>query len=53
METHGLKAEGIQWDLRELYSAPDDPRIEADLAETRRQAETFAQKYRGKIASRV
>ncbi len=51
MDTPGLKAEGIQWDLQELYSAPDDPRIEADLTEARRQAEAFAQKYRGKIAS--
>src|SRR5260221_9708837 len=51
METNGLKAEGIQWDLHELYIAPDDPCIEADLTEARRQAETFAQKYRGKLAS--
>src|SRR5262245_34774445 len=51
MDTIGLKAEGIQWDLSELYAGPDDPRIEADLAEARRQAETFAQKYRGTITS--
>src|SRR5688572_734564 len=46
----GLKAEGIQWDLGELYAGPEDPRIEADIAEARRQAEAFAAKYRGKIA---
>jgi oligoendopeptidase F len=51
MDTHGLKAEGVRWDLSELYQGPDDPRIEADLAEARRLAETFAQTYRGKIAS--
>ena len=52
MKTHGLKAEGVQWNLAELYSGPDDPRIEADLAEARRQAEAFAQKYRGKVADK-
>ncbi|MGE0683609.1 MAG: M3 family metallopeptidase [Candidatus Binatia bacterium] len=51
MNTTGLKAEGIQWNLAELYDGPDDPRIEADLVEARRRAETFAQKYRGKVAS--
>ena len=52
MDTHGFKAEGIQWDLSELYVGPDDPRIEADLAEARGQAEAFARKYRGKLAGK-
>lgn len=51
MEMTGLKAEGIQWNLTELYRGPDDPQIEADLAEARRRAQAFAQKYRGKVAS--
>jgi oligoendopeptidase F len=51
MDTIGLKAEGVQWDLSELYAGPDDPRIEADLAEARRLAEAFAQQYRGKVAN--
>ncbi len=51
MQTVGLKAEGVQWNLGELYNGPDDPRIEADLAEARRRAEAFAQKYRGKITT--
>ena len=51
MNTTGLKAEGVQWNLAELYNDPDDPRIEADLAEARRRAEAFARQYRGKIAS--
>src|SRR5215510_6854333 len=51
MNTSGLKAEGTQWDLSELYSGPEDPRIETDLAETQRRAEAFAHTYRGKIAS--
>jgi oligoendopeptidase F len=51
MQTVGLKAEGVQWNLDELYAGPDDPRIEADLAEARRQAEAFAQQYRGKVST--
>jgi oligoendopeptidase F len=51
MNTTGLKAEGVQWNLAELYSGPDDPQIEADLAEARRQAEAFAQQHRGKVPS--
>src|SRR5215475_12002244 len=52
MDTHGFKAEGVQWNLGELYTSPDDARIEADLAEARRQAEAFAQKYRGKLTEK-
>src|SRR2546423_7671202 len=50
MDTAELKAEGVRWKLGELYSAPKDPLIEADFAEARRRAETFAQSYRGKLA---
>ena len=50
MNENGLKAEGIQWNLNELYAGPDDPRLETDLAEAKRQAEAFALKYRGKVA---
>jgi oligoendopeptidase F len=49
VSTSGLKAEGVSWDLSELYHGPDDPRINADLTETRRRAEDFAQTYRGRI----
>lgn len=51
MNKAGLKAEGTQWDLSELYQGPDDPRLEDDLAAARRRAEAFAQTYRGKITS--
>lgn len=51
MTTDGLKAKGIQWNLGELYSGPEDPQLEADLTKARAQAEAFAQKYRGKVAS--
>jgi oligoendopeptidase F len=51
MQPVGLKAEGVQWNLGELYAGPDDPRIETDLTEAHRQAEAFAQAYRGKTAT--
>ncbi len=51
MNIPGLKAEGTRWDLSELYTGPEDPRIEADLGEARRRAEVFAQTYRGKLAN--
>jgi oligoendopeptidase F len=42
-------ADGISWDLNDLYHGPDDPRIEGDLAEARRRAEAFEAAYRNKI----
>lgn len=44
-------AAGVSWDLSDLYLNVDDPRIEGDIAEARRRAETFESSYRGKIAS--
>ncbi len=49
MQQSELKAEGVRWDLGGLYTSPDDPRLEADLAESHRRAEVFAQTYRGRI----
>lgn len=46
----GLKAEGVAWQLDELYAGPHDPRIEVDLAEARRLAERLADSTRGKIS---
>jgi oligoendopeptidase F len=50
MQTDELKAQGVRWDLSELYSAADDRRIEASIADARRRAEDFAATYRGKLA---
>jgi oligoendopeptidase F len=44
-------AAGIAWDLSDLYAGPDDPRIEADLADGIAAAQTFADRYRGRVAS--
>ena len=51
MNTDERKAAGICWDLGELYTGPEDPRLEGDLTAARHQAEAFAHTYRGKIAS--
>src|SRR5262249_19322686 len=50
LDASRLKADGTRWDRSELYTGPEDPRIEADLAEVRQRAEAFAQAYRGKVA---
>ncbi len=44
-------AAGVTWDLATLYAGPDDPRLEADLAEVRRAADDFAGRYRDRVAS--
>lgn len=44
-------AEDVLWDLSDLYAAPDDPKIEADMQAALDQAAAFAEKYHGKVAS--
>jgi oligoendopeptidase F len=44
-------ADGVAWDLGDLYSGPDDPRLARDLDEALRRAEAFEAAYRGKIAT--
>jgi oligoendopeptidase F len=44
MATHS--AEGIRWDLSDLFAAYDDARIESTLSQCRAQAESFAQQFR-------
>jgi len=43
-------AAGVAWDLSDLYSRLDDPKIERDLTEAQKRAEKFELSYRGKIA---
>ena len=45
-------AEGIRWDLSDLFSAHDDPRIEATLDDCRARAERFGLRLRGKVSRR-
>ena len=39
------------WDLTDLYQGIDDKQIDKDLAAYRKAAESFAKKYKGKLAS--
>jgi oligoendopeptidase F len=44
-------AEDVAWDLSELYAGADDPTLERDLEGTRALVSTYADRYRGKLAS--
>ncbi|MBW1842696.1 MAG: M3 family oligoendopeptidase [Deltaproteobacteria bacterium] len=46
----GLAA-GVRWDLSDLYAAPDDPAIEADLDRALAQSQAFAERHRGGVAT--
>jgi oligoendopeptidase F len=53
-ETHTNEptgAEEVHWDLSDLYAAVDDPAVRKDAEESARQAEAFAQRYRGTVAT--
>ena len=42
-------ADGVAWDLSDLYAGLDDPRIKSDLAAALERAKAFESAYRGKI----
>ncbi|HVM94973.1 MAG TPA: M3 family oligoendopeptidase [Candidatus Acidoferrales bacterium] len=42
-------AEGVSWNLADLYRGFDDPQLEADLSAALDQARIFESKYRGRI----
>ncbi|HEX9813665.1 MAG TPA: M3 family oligoendopeptidase [Myxococcota bacterium] len=44
-------AAGVRWDLSDLYAAPDDPAIEADLDRALAQGRSFAERQRGVVAA--
>jgi oligoendopeptidase F len=44
-------AEGVRWDLGDLYASPTDPAVEADLARSLESAKAFEAKYKGKVAT--
>ncbi len=44
-------AEGIRWNLRDLYKGIGDPGIERDIKKVQKSAERFEKKYRNKIRS--
>jgi len=46
MTTTASSTAGIRWDLNDLYSGPDDPRIESTLRECHAGAKVFAERFR-------
>jgi len=44
-------AQGVSWDLHDLYQSADDPKLDADLESARQRASAFETAYRGKIAT--
>lgn len=42
-------AEGVKWDLADLYNSIDDKKVEKDVKSALKKAEEFEKKYRGKI----
>ena len=49
MSTQATGAENVRWDLSELFSGLDDPKIDSVLSDSRQQAELFVEQYRGKL----
>lgn len=47
--TPASSADGVAWDLSDLYSGPEDPRIDQDLEGALRRAQAFESTYRSKI----
>ncbi len=47
--TESTTADGVEWDLSDLYEDHDDPDLEADLKELTERAEEFRDRYKGKI----
>jgi oligoendopeptidase F len=44
-------AEKVFWDLSSLYTSREDPQINQDMETIQQMADTFAQTYRGKLAT--
>ncbi|HUI26425.1 MAG TPA: M3 family oligoendopeptidase [Candidatus Kryptonia bacterium] len=49
MSGNDVQAEGVAWDLSDLYRSADDPALRADLDAAAQRAAAFEQKYRGTI----
>ncbi|HXN91016.1 MAG TPA: M3 family oligoendopeptidase [Candidatus Sulfotelmatobacter sp.] len=44
-------AETVRWDLTDLFTSPDDPKLEQTLTREMEHARKFEKQYRGKVAS--
>jgi len=49
MATAVTGAENVEWDLHDLFEAPDDPRIDDELDEAAAAATAFRERYRGRL----
>ena len=50
-DTTKTGAEGVTWNLGDLYASGADPRLDADFDAADRRADAFAATYRGRVAS--
>jgi oligoendopeptidase F len=48
-----MTQEEIAWNLSEIFSSPDDPRISENMAILQRQVNEFVSEYKGKINSEI
>ena len=46
MDEKNSSSHGVRWDLTDLYSGMDDPKIDADLKGSVERAKAFEDKYR-------
>ncbi len=46
-------AQGVRWDLGDLYQGPEDPRIERDLKTASSRALLFEKKYKNRLAKNL
>ena len=49
MATTLTGAEQVEWNLDDLYTGPDDPRIDGELDEAATAATAFRERYRGRL----
>jgi len=49
--TKSTSADGIEWDLTDLYEGSEDPQLEQDIEKSIQKAEKFRKKYKGNIES--
>ena len=50
MSAQPTGAEAVAWDLSDLYASPDDPQLDADIAQALDDARAFRERYRGHVA---
>lgn len=48
-ETESTSAEGVEWDLSDLYESHEDQDLKGDMEKLTEKAERFREKYKGKV----